>query len=48
MDGRIVLLNTAIVAAPQEFAVTRKQRRANGDAAFGEAKTRFVESDLQH
>ena len=48
VDGRIVLLDAAVVPAPQQVSVTIEKGGADGNAAFGEAVARFVDGDLQH
>jgi hypothetical protein len=42
VHARIALLYAAIAAAAEQFARTRKQRRSNGNAAFGNALSRFL------
>ena len=48
MDTGIALLHAAVVAAADQLARAREQRRANRNAAFGEALASFLEGDRQH
>ena len=48
VDGGVALLHAAVVAAADQLAILREERRADGDSAFGEAETRFVDGGLQH
>jgi hypothetical protein len=48
VDSGVVLLDTAIVSAPQEVSLTIEKSGTDGNAAFGEALARLVDGDFQH
>jgi len=48
MNTWIALLHAPIVAAADEFAVSRKDGAADRDSAFGATQARFIERDLEH
>lgn len=45
VDGRIIFLDAAIAAAAEKFSFAVEKRGADGDAAFGEAETGFLDGD---
>jgi hypothetical protein len=48
MDGRVALLDAAIVAAAEQGAILVEESGADGDASFGESEAGFVERDGKH
>jgi hypothetical protein len=48
VNRRVVLLNTAVMAASEQITLIIEKGGANGDAAFGEALPSFCNCDLQH
>jgi hypothetical protein len=48
VDGRVIFLNTAVVAATQKFSFTVEKRGTDGDAAFGQAHAGLRDGDFQH
>ena len=48
VDGRVALLDAAVVSATEQGAVFVKEGGSNGDAAFGEAEACFIEGDGKH
>src|SRR5437867_6461327 len=48
VNGRIVVLDAPIVAAPEQLSARVEQRRPDRDAALGEPLLRLVDRDLQH
>src|SRR5262249_6754223 len=48
MDRRIAFLYAAIVAAAEQFAITREECSADGNATFREPEASFVDRDFQH
>src|SRR5208282_3791047 len=47
MHGRVVVLHSAVVAAPQKFSLAIKQSRANRNSAFGKSGLCFTDSRFE-
>jgi hypothetical protein len=48
VDGGVALLDAPVVAAAEERSVPMKERGADGNAAFSEAKVGFFKGDGEH
>jgi hypothetical protein len=48
MSGRILLLDAPIAAPAQQRAVGGEERRPDRDATLGEARSSFLQRDLEH